>query len=83
MAQREQGREVLSAGAGLAAEVALESGGQLGEIQAVRARGYREQVWLRFKKDKVAIASGVRRAEPGFARWEPAGQGARTNSLIS
>ncbi len=58
MAQKESGREVLSAGAGLAAEVALESGGQLGEIQAVRARGYWEQVWIRFKKDKVAIASG-------------------------
>jgi peptide/nickel transport system permease protein len=58
MAQKQSGREVLSAGAGLAAEVALESGGQLGEITAVRARGYWEQVWLRFKKDKVAIASG-------------------------
>src|SRR5215203_4127600 len=58
MAQKEKGREVLSAGAGLAAEVALESGGELGEITAVRARGYWEQVWIRFKKDKVAIASG-------------------------
>ena len=58
MAQREKGREVLSAGAGLAAEVALESGGELGEITAVRARGYWEQVWIRFKRDKVAIASG-------------------------
>ena len=58
MAQKEKGREVLSAGAGLAAEVALESGGQLGEITSVRARGYWEQVWIRFKKDKVAIASG-------------------------
>src|SRR5215210_5128867 len=58
MAQKESGREVLSAGAGLAAEVALESGGQLGELQTVRARGYWEQVWLRFRKDKVAIASG-------------------------
>ena len=52
-------REVLSAGAGLAAEVALESGGELGEIQAVKARGYWEQVWRRFRKDKVAIASGI------------------------
>jgi peptide/nickel transport system permease protein len=57
MASRE--REVLSAGAGLAAEVALESGGELGEIQAVKARGYWEQVWRRFSKDKVAIGSGV------------------------
>ena len=59
MAQREKGREVLSAGAGLAAEIALESGGELGEIHDVRARGYWEQVWLRFRKDKVAIASGI------------------------
>ncbi|MDQ3778450.1 MAG: ABC transporter permease [Actinomycetota bacterium] len=57
--KRESGREVLSAGAGLAAEVALETGGELGDIQAVRARGYWEQVWLRFRKDKVAIASGI------------------------
>ena len=58
MARKETGREVLSAGAGLAAEVALETGGELGEIQAVRARGYWEQVWIRFRKDKIAIASG-------------------------
>jgi peptide/nickel transport system permease protein len=51
-------RETLSAGAGLAAEVALESGGQLGEAD-VKARGYWEQVWRRFSRDKVAIASGV------------------------
>jgi peptide/nickel transport system permease protein len=59
MATQER-REVLSAGAGLAAEVALESGGQLGEgLQAVKARGYWEQVWRRFRKDKVAIISGI------------------------
>jgi peptide/nickel transport system permease protein len=51
-------REVLSAGAGLAAEVALESGGELGEVGDVKARGYWEQVWRRFRRDKVAIASG-------------------------
>jgi peptide/nickel transport system permease protein len=51
-------REVLSAGAGLAAEVALESGGELGEAE-IKARGYWEQVWRRFRRDKVAIASGV------------------------
>jgi peptide/nickel transport system permease protein len=51
-------RETLSAGAGLAAEVALESGGQLGEVTDVKARGYWEQVWRRFRRDKVAIASG-------------------------
>jgi peptide/nickel transport system permease protein len=57
MAQQER-REVLSAGAGLAAEVALESGGELGEVTDVKARGYWEQVWRRFRRDKVAIASG-------------------------
>jgi peptide/nickel transport system permease protein len=51
-------REVLSAGAGLAAEVALESGAELGERVDVKARGYWEQVWRRFRRDKVAIASG-------------------------
>jgi peptide/nickel transport system permease protein len=57
MAEKDR-REVLSAGAGLAAEVALESGGELGEITDVKARGYWEQVWRRFRRDKVAIASG-------------------------
>jgi peptide/nickel transport system permease protein len=52
-------REVLSAGAGLAAEVALESGAELGEVTDVKARGYWEQVWRRFRRDKVAIASGM------------------------
>jgi len=51
--------EVLSSGAGLAAAVAVESGTGLGEFEPVRARGYWEQVWLRFKRDKVAIAGGV------------------------
>jgi peptide/nickel transport system permease protein len=55
----EERREVLSAGAGLAAEVALESGGELGEVTDVKARGYWEQVWRRFRKDKIAIASGI------------------------
>ncbi len=55
----DQQREVLSAGAGLAGTVAVESGPELGEIQAVRARGYWEQVWRRFRRDKAAIAGGV------------------------
>jgi peptide/nickel transport system permease protein len=57
MAQQER-REVLSAGAGLAAEVALESGSEFGEVE-VKARGYWEQVWRRFRRDKVAITSGI------------------------
>ena len=54
----EERREVLSAGAGLAAEVALETGAELGAVE-IRARGYWEQVWRRFRRDKVAIVSGV------------------------
>jgi peptide/nickel transport system permease protein len=50
--------EVVSAGAGLAATVAVESHGELGEAD-VRARGYWEQVWLRFKRDKWAIGGGI------------------------
>jgi peptide/nickel transport system permease protein len=58
MAQREQ-EVVVSSGAGLGAAIATEHGGELGEVEAVRARGYWELVWIRFKRDKVAIASGI------------------------
>jgi peptide/nickel transport system permease protein len=50
-------KEVLGAGAGMSGAVALESGIELGEIE-VKARGYWEQVWRRFSRDKVAIAGG-------------------------
>src|SRR5215210_9002122 len=49
---------IVSGAAGLGAAVASESGGQLGEVD-VEARGYWELVWIRFKRDKVAIASGI------------------------
>jgi peptide/nickel transport system permease protein len=52
-------RSILSASAGLAAEAALEAGGELGEIHEVEARGYWEQVWRRFRRDKLAIGSGI------------------------
>ena len=42
----------------MAGAIALESGVELGEIE-IKARGYWEQVWRRFKKDKVAIVGGV------------------------
>jgi peptide/nickel transport system permease protein len=51
-------KEQLGGGAGLAGAVAVESGVELGEIE-VKARGYWEQVWRRFKRDKVAIAGGI------------------------
>jgi peptide/nickel transport system permease protein len=49
---------VASAAAGLAAELALDSESELGAVE-VRARGYWEQVWRRFRRDKVAIASAL------------------------
>ena len=53
-------KDLVSSQAGLAAAVAVESGPGLGEgTEPVRARSYWEQVWIRFRRDKVAIASGV------------------------
>jgi peptide/nickel transport system permease protein len=60
VASQENNPNILSSGAGLAAAVAVESGPSLGEgVEPVRARGYWEQVWIRFKKDKIAIGGGV------------------------
>ena len=53
------GKDVISSGAGLAAAVVAESGTELGEVTTVRARGYWEQVWRRFRRDRVAIGGGV------------------------
>jgi peptide/nickel transport system permease protein len=51
---------VVSSGApgGLIADVASETGGAFGEMEEIRARGYWELVIRRFKRDKIAIASG-------------------------
>jgi peptide/nickel transport system permease protein len=51
-------KEVLGGGAGLAGAIAIESGVELGELE-VKARGYWEQVWRRFRKDKIAVAGGI------------------------
>jgi peptide/nickel transport system permease protein len=51
--------ELVSSGAGLATAVAAETHGELGIETAVRARGYWEGVWLRFRRDKFAIAGGM------------------------
>ncbi len=56
MSQHEQDQVVVSGAAGLGAAIATESGGEL-ELEAVKARGYWELVWIRFRRDKVAIAS--------------------------
>ena len=58
MSPQDKQQEVLGSGVGLAGSVAFEAGPELGEgTEAVKARGYWEQVWNRFKKDKVAIVS--------------------------
>ena len=49
--------EILGSAAGLGASIGLESGQGLGAEIEVRARGYWEQVWRRFKQDRVAIGS--------------------------
>jgi peptide/nickel transport system permease protein len=51
--------ELVSSGAGLASTIAAETHGELGAGGAVRARGYWEGVWLRFKRDKFAIGGGA------------------------
>jgi peptide/nickel transport system permease protein len=53
--------DFVPAGAGLAATIAIETHGAIGDLGAVqvRARGYWEQVWIRFRRDKVAIVGGV------------------------
>ena len=60
MATTEHKPERIGAGAGLAGAIDAESGTELGALDVeVRARGYWEQVWRRFRKDRVAIASIV------------------------
>jgi peptide/nickel transport system permease protein len=51
--------DLVSSGAGLAAAIAVETHGQLGEGELVEARSYWNQVWRRFRRDKAAIASGL------------------------
>ena len=52
--------ELVPAGAGgLGAAVASETGTELGEITEIKARGYWEQVWRRFRRDRFAIAGGI------------------------
>jgi peptide/nickel transport system permease protein len=51
--------ELVSSGAGLAAAIAVETHGELGEGEPVEARSYWNQVWRRFRRDKVVIGSGI------------------------
>jgi peptide/nickel transport system permease protein len=57
VATKEKPTDLLGSGAGLGAAVAAETHQELGELEAIRARGYWEQVWRRFRHDKVAIIS--------------------------
>ena len=59
MSSSQKKPELLSSGAGLASSIALESGSELGEHIDVKARGYWEQVFRRFRRDKVAVASFI------------------------
>jgi peptide/nickel transport system permease protein len=59
MATEQHSPEILSSGAGLAAAIAVETGTELGELEPVRARGYWELVWRRFRRDRVAIGGGL------------------------
>ena len=52
-------RDVPASTGGLATSVAVETHGELGQATEVEARGYWENVWRRFKRDKVAIAGGI------------------------
>ena len=52
-------RDVPASTGGLATTVAVETHGELGEAEQVVARGYWENVWRRFRRDKVAIAGGI------------------------
>jgi peptide/nickel transport system permease protein len=57
---REKERDLVSSQAGLASAVSVEAAGHLGEgTEPVKARSYWEQVWIRFKRDKVAMGSGA------------------------
>jgi len=59
MSTAEKPPDVLGSGAGLGAAVSAETHQELGAVEAVRARGYWEQVWRRFRRDKIAIISAV------------------------
>src|SRR4029077_15641308 len=62
MSTRDQDQVVVSGAAGLGAAVASESaggGGDPSQLEAVKARGYWELVWIGLRRDKVAIASAI------------------------
>src|SRR5919197_787241 len=68
MATEQHSPEILSSGAGLAAAIAVETGTELGELEPVRARGYWELVWRRFRRDKVALGGDGQLGRDEFLR---------------
>jgi ABC-type dipeptide/oligopeptide/nickel transport system permease subunit len=59
VAKTQDKSELVSSAAGLAAAIAVETRGELGEGEPIEARSYWNQVWRRFRRDKVAIGSGI------------------------
>jgi peptide/nickel transport system permease protein len=57
MPSSQKSPDLLGSSAGLGAAVAAETHSELGDALEVRARGYWEQVWRRFRRDKIAIIS--------------------------
>jgi peptide/nickel transport system permease protein len=55
VATHETHPEIISSAAGFGAAAAGDHVADIGELEPVKARGYWEQVWLRFKRDKAAI----------------------------
>jgi peptide/nickel transport system permease protein len=60
---------VVSGAAGLGAAVAAETSGELGDIEAVRARGYWELVWSRFKRDIILLIAVAFGGAPLASKW--------------
>jgi peptide/nickel transport system permease protein len=50
---------LVSSDAGLGAAIAIETHGELGEGEPIRARSYWDQVWRRFRRNRVAVGSGI------------------------
>jgi len=60
VAAREEHKEIVRGGATLVGGVGFDIDEPIGEgTEPVKARGYWEQVWLRLKRDRVAIGSAV------------------------
>jgi peptide/nickel transport system permease protein len=59
VAKTQDKSELVGAGAGLVGAIAVETHGELGAGEPIEARSYWNQVWRRFRRDRIAIGSGV------------------------